>query len=63
MEKEGKYTKVLTVRIDPKLLEDVKKEADNKGIDVSSYIRGCIRTSMYLKEMDLALGLRKGELY
>ncbi len=63
MEKEGKYTKVLTIRIDPELLEKVKKEAKIQGIDISEYIRGCLRTGLYMNEMSIALRSRKGELH
>ncbi|UCE37688.1 MAG: ribbon-helix-helix protein, CopG family [Thermoplasmata archaeon] len=63
MEKEGKYTKVLTIRIEPELLEEVKKKAKVQGTDISAFIRGCIRTGFYLKEMNVELRSRKGKLY
>ncbi|UCG70127.1 MAG: ribbon-helix-helix protein, CopG family [Thermoplasmata archaeon] len=63
MDKEGIYTKVLTIRIDPDLLEQLKREAKIQGMDISEYIRGCLRTGLYLNEMNIALRSRKGELY
>ncbi|UCE74713.1 MAG: hypothetical protein JSV56_03155 [Methanomassiliicoccales archaeon] len=51
MEKEGKYTKVLKVRIDPELLEQVKKEAKKLNTDLSTYVRWCIRTGLYLEDL------------
>ena len=52
MEKEGKYTKVLKVRIDPELLDQVKDETKRLDIDVSTYVRWCIRTGLYLKDLN-----------
>jgi predicted HicB family RNase H-like nuclease len=63
MEKEGKYSKVLTIRIDPALFDEIKKEADVHDMDVSEFVRGCLRTGMYLNEMNITLRSRRGDLY
>lgn len=51
MTKEGKYTKTLKVRIDSELLDHVKEEAKRLGTDMSTYVRWCIRTGLYLKDL------------
>ncbi len=52
MEKEGKYTKILKVRVDPELLGLVKEEVKKLDTDMSTYVRGCIRTGLYLKDVN-----------
>jgi predicted HicB family RNase H-like nuclease len=52
MEKEGKYSKTIKVRIDPELLEQVKDEAKKLNTDVSTYVRWCIRTGLYLEDLN-----------
>jgi hypothetical protein len=49
---EGKYSKILKVRIDPELLDSVKAEADRLNTDVSNYVRSCIQTGLYLKDLN-----------
>jgi hypothetical protein len=49
---EGKYSKILKVRIDPELLDSVKAEADRLNTDVSNYVRWCIQTGLYLKDLN-----------
>jgi predicted HicB family RNase H-like nuclease len=49
---EGKYSKTLKVRIDPELLDSVKVEAERLNTDVSSYVRWCIQTGLYLKDLN-----------
>lgn len=49
---EGKFTKTLKVRIDSELLGNVKEEAKKLGTDVSTYIRWCIRTGLYLEDLN-----------
>ncbi len=52
MEKEGKYTKTLKVRIDPELLDQIKKKAKDLNTDSSTYVRWCIRTGLYLEDLN-----------
>jgi hypothetical protein len=61
MEKEGKYTKVLKVRIDPDLLEQLKDETKRLNTDLSTYVRWCIRTGLYLKDLNSFLKSKSGE--
>ena len=62
MEKEKKYTKNLRVRIDPELFELVKEEAKKHDTDMSSYVRWCIRTGLYLKDVNNEMKSKSGEL-
>lgn len=55
MEKEGKNTKVLRIRIDQDLLDQLKDEAKRQDTDISSYVRWCIRTGLYMKDLNLFL--------
>ncbi len=61
MEKEGKYTKVIKVRIDPELLDQVKDEAKRLNTDLSTYVRWCIRTGLYLEDLNTFIRSRGEE--
>ena len=61
MKLEEKYTRTLKIRIDPELLEHVKNESEELGIDVSSYVRWCLRTGLYLKELNTFIYSKSGE--
>jgi hypothetical protein len=52
MEKEGKYTKVMKIRVDPELYDLAKDEAKRLNTDLSTYVRWCIRTGIYLKDVN-----------
>ena len=52
MEKEGKYTKILRIRIDPELLEQVKAEVKRLDTDMSTYARWCLQTGLYFKDLN-----------
>jgi hypothetical protein len=51
----------LKIRIGPELLEHVKTESEKLNIDVSSYIRWCLRTGLYLKDLNTFIHSRSGE--
>ena len=61
MEKEGKYSKNLRVRVDPELYELAKKEAKRMNTDLSTYIRWCIRTGLYLKDVNKVMKSKSDE--
>ena len=61
MTREGKYTKTLKVRIDPELLDSVKEEAKRLNTDVSTYVRWCIRTGLYLGDLNSFVRSKSGE--
>jgi hypothetical protein len=48
MATEKKYSSSLRIRIDPELLEMVKSESEKLNTDLSTYVRWCIRTGLYL---------------
>ncbi|UCG70641.1 MAG: hypothetical protein JSV09_06385 [Thermoplasmata archaeon] len=58
---EEKYTKTIKLRIDPDLLEHLRNEAERLDIDLSSYIRWCIRTGLYLKDLNKYVRSKSGE--
>lgn len=58
---EGKYSKILKVRIDPELLERVKKEADRLETDVSTYVRWCIQSGLYMADLNVYIRSKSEE--
>lgn len=52
MPKDSKYTETLKVRIDPELLDSVKGKARDLGTDVSTYVRWCLRTALFLDDVN-----------
>jgi len=58
---ENDEFEVLRVRIDPDLLEQVKEEAERLGTDVSTYVRWCIRTGLYFRDLNYFVRSRIGE--
>jgi predicted HicB family RNase H-like nuclease len=61
MSSEKKYTDTLRVRVDAELLELVKKEAERLNTDVSTYVRWCMRTGLYLEELNTFIKARSKE--
>ncbi|UCE74712.1 MAG: hypothetical protein JSV56_03150 [Methanomassiliicoccales archaeon] len=61
MTEEEKYTKSLRVRIEPDLLNSVKEKAEKLETDVSTYVRWCIRTGLYLEDLSMFLQSRIDE--
>ena len=59
---EGKYTKTLKVRIDPELYEQVREEAKKLNTDVSTYVRWCIQTGLYLEDLNTFIRSKSGEI-
>ena len=58
---EEKYSKTLRVRIDPELLDNARKEAERLEIDLSTYVRWCIQTGLYLEDLNLFIKSRSTE--
>jgi len=63
MDEERKYTKTLKVRIDPELYEKVKEEAKKLDTDVSTYVRWCIQTGLYLEDLNSFIRSKSGEIF
>lgn len=59
---EGKYTKTLKVRMDPELYEKVKDEAKRLDTDISTYVRWCIQTGLYLEDLNSFIRSKSGEI-
>ena len=62
MKAEDRYTKTIQVRIEPELLEDVKKESERLRTDMSTYIRWCIRTGIYLEDLNTYIRTCENEM-
>lgn len=58
-EGEGKYTETLRVRIDPDLLEQVKEKSKGLNTDVSTYVRWCILTGLFLDDLNAFVRTQK----
>ncbi len=58
-EGEGKYTETLRVRIDPGLLEQVKEKSKGLNTDVSTYVRWCILTGLFLDDLNAFVRTQK----
>jgi hypothetical protein len=63
MNNEDKYTKSIKIRIDPELLDKVKKEAKRLETDTSTYVRWCVRTGLYLDDLNLFIRAKIKEKY
>jgi hypothetical protein len=55
MNLEEKHTKTIQIRIEPELLYLLKEETERLDTDMSTYIRWCIRTALYLEDLNLFL--------
>jgi len=60
-EPEGKYTETLRVRIDPELLEAVKEKAKGLNADLSTYVRWCLLTGLFLDDLNAFVRTQKKE--
>jgi hypothetical protein len=58
---EEKYSKTVRIRIEPELLDLVKVETERLDTDMSTYIRWCIRTALYLEDLNLFLRSKSKE--
>ena len=52
MTSSSKQSKTLKIRIEPELLELIQNEVKRLDTDVSTYIRWCIRTGLYLEGLN-----------
>lgn len=48
-----KYSKTLKVKVDPELYKRLKKEAKKFDTDIPTYVRWCIKTGLYLDDLNL----------
>lgn len=61
MPTEKRQTEVLKIRIDPELLELVKEKATSLNLDVSTFVRWCIMTGVFLSDVNSFVRVRLGE--
>ena len=62
MNAEDRYSKTIMVRMDPELLNLLKKEVQRLDTDMSTYIRWCIRTGIYLDDLNKYFSIDGEEL-
>ena len=61
MTKERRFTEVLKLRIEPELLEKVKERAGDLGVDISTFVRWCIMTGLFLPDLNAFVRSKMGE--
>jgi hypothetical protein len=52
MSPEDRNFKVLRVRIEDDLLKRIKEEAQKNDTDLPTYVRWCLRTGLYLDDLN-----------
>ncbi|UCG70637.1 MAG: hypothetical protein JSV09_06365 [Thermoplasmata archaeon] len=58
---EEKNRKTIRIILDSDLHELLKNEAERLDIDFASYVRWCIRTGVYLKDLNRFIRLKRGK--
>ncbi len=61
MTTEKTDTKILKMSIDSELLERVEEEAMRLDADIPTYVQWCIRTGLYLKDLNSFVRSKKAE--
>jgi predicted HicB family RNase H-like nuclease len=61
MTPEERNIKTLRVRIEEELLKQIKEEAQKQDTDLSTYVRWCLRTGLYLEDLSHFLQSRIDE--
>jgi hypothetical protein len=61
MSEDKKFKTSLRIRIDDELLEQLKLETEKLNTDISTYVRWCIRTGLYLDYLNVFLRSEIGE--
>ncbi len=58
---EERNDKILRVRIEEELLKQIKTEAQKQDTDLSTYVRWCLQTGLYLDDLSQFLQSRIDE--
>ncbi len=53
--------KILRVRVDSDFYDEIKKVTNKLNIEISSFVKYCIRTGLYLEDLNLYLSLKEKE--
>ncbi len=61
MTSEERNIKTLRVRIEEELLKRIKEEAQKQDTDLSTYVKWCLRTGLYLEDLSQFLQSRIDE--
>ena len=59
MESSVKQSKTLKIRIAPEILELIQNEVNRLDTEMSTYIRWCIRTGLYLEDVNSFLSVEE----
>ncbi len=60
LDSEGE-SKVLKVRVDQEFYEEISSASDKLGIEISSFVMYCIRTGLYLEDLNVYLQMKSRE--
>lgn len=58
---EGKQFKILKIKFDLDLYDQINEEAKKHDIDVSTYVRWCAQTGLYLEDLSTFIRSRSKE--
>jgi predicted DNA binding CopG/RHH family protein len=58
---EDRNIKTLSVRIEEELLKRIKEEVQKQDTDLSTYVRWCLQTGLYLEDLSQFLQSRIDE--
>jgi predicted HicB family RNase H-like nuclease len=61
MKKEGRYSELLKLRIEPDLLQRAQERAEGLGVDLSTFVRWCIMTGLFLPDLNTFVRSKMGE--
>jgi hypothetical protein len=53
---ERKYSVILKIRLDHELYEQLEKEAKKHDTDISTYMKWCAQTGLYLEDLSSFIG-------
>ena len=53
--------RTVTIRVKPKLMSELKSEADGLGMDIPSYIYWCIETGLFLRDLNILINTMHDE--
>jgi len=56
-----RYRRTVTINIEPRLMRELRSEADGLGMDVPSYICWCIETGLFLRDLNVLINNMRAE--
>jgi hypothetical protein len=43
---------IVSIQLDPDMLAEIMAEADSRGMDITAYVRWCIETGLFLRDIN-----------